>query len=77
MPRLRAATKSGSPTGGSGVAGVAGVVGVVVAPPVAAASFVALSNSFFASPIDRANSGSFCGPHMKITSMTPTTISHS
>jgi len=40
-------------------------------------SLAAFSNSFLASPIDLANSGSFCGPQRKITTSMATTISHS
>ncbi len=74
MPRLLAATINGSV---DAVSDVVGVVGAVVSEAVAEASFVALSNSFFARPMERASSGSFCGPQMKITSMTPMTINHS
>ncbi len=52
------------------------VVGLVVVPA-DETSFAAFSNSFLASPMDLANSGSFCGPQRKITSKIAAMISHS
>ncbi len=67
MPRLFAATINGS---GVVSVGELGVVGLEI-------SFAALSNSFLASPMDLANSGSFCGPQRKTIKTTAITISHS
>ena len=77
MPRLLAATISGSVTGCAVATPLETVEAVEVAGGDVDASFAAFSNSFLASPIDFASSGSFWGPHRKTTSRIPTTMSHS
>ena len=71
-PSSLAARISGSVPGWV-AAGVDAVEVVAAAEP----SLPAFSNSFLAIPIDRASSGSFCGPQRNIISSTATTTSHS
>ena len=68
MFRLLAATISGSVVVAS--VGELGAVGLEI-------SLAALSNSFLASPMDFASSGSFCGPQRKTIKITAITINHS
>jgi len=68
MPRFFAAVISGSLL----LCAVLGCVNVADE-----ASFAAFSNSFLARPRDLASSGSFCGPHRKMTRSIATTINHS
>jgi hypothetical protein len=68
IARLLAATISGS---------VSALVEGTLVVATDDTSFVTLSNSFLARPIDLASSGSFCGPQRKTTSKIATTINHS
>ncbi len=72
IPRDFAATMSGSVVDGVDV-DVAGVVGVVYVEG-DVSSLDAFSNSRLARPIDLAISGSFCGPHRKMTTSITTTL---
>lgn len=73
MPMSLAATINES----VGVAGADAVPGVDAEAVGDMNSLDALSNSLLAKPIDRASSGSFCGPQRKMTRTTPTTTIHS
>jgi hypothetical protein len=59
------------------VAGADAVPGVDAEGVGAMNSLDALSNSFLAKPIDRASSGSFCGPQRKMITTTAMTTIHS
>lgn len=70
IPRDFAATMSGSVVDGVEV----DAAGVVVYVEGDVSSLDAFSNSRLARPIDLAISGSFCGPHRKMTTSITTTL---